>query len=62
MHLKRLFSARCLCHVESFEASKAETSGGNYFSVLSALYTKRMKHIMQYCNFYEFVWSLRSSV
>ena len=38
------FPARSLRHVESFKASRAETSmAANYFGVLSALYTKWIK-------------------
>ena len=49
MHLKRqFFSARCLCNVESFRTSSAETPGGQLIGVLSALYIKQIKNIMKY--------------
>ena len=48
MHQKHGFSARCLCHVESFRASNAKTPGGQQIGVLSALYIKQIKHIMKY--------------
>ena len=43
MHLKRRFiPARCLCHMESFKALRAETPGGQLICVLSALYIKQI--------------------
>ena len=50
MHKKRrvFFAARCLCHVESFRASRVETPGDQIIGVLSALYMKQANNVMKY--------------
>ena len=47
MHLKqRFFSARCLCHVESLRASRAETPGGQTNRRFKCI--KQIQNIMKY--------------
>ena len=58
-HLKRrFFSARCLYHVGSFRASRAETPGGNLIGALSALYIKQIKKYYEISTMYECVEKL----
>ena len=46
MHLKRRFSARCLCHVKSFKPSRAETPGGQLFLRFKCITNKKYYEIL----------------
>ena len=52
MHLKRLFSAMCLCHVKSFKASRAETPGSQLFRRFKCITNKKYSEIY-YINYIE---------
>ena len=43
-----IFSARCLCHMESLTTSKAETPGGQTNRRFKCIVIKQIQNIMKY--------------